>query len=115
MEERRKHTRQQADWMAEIYADDTIYTSPVRNLSLGGAELIRPQQWKPKENHFCKICFSDMNPDHTLEVRMQICWIGSFSVGLKYHDLGMSQKIKLNKIISDITKTTVIPNSHFVM
>ena len=115
MKERREFPRQQADWLAEIYADDTIYTSPVRNLSLGGAELIRPQQWKPKQDHFCKICFSDMNPDHTLEVRMQICWVSSFSVGLKYHDMGLMQKVKLNKIISDMSKSAAFEGSHFVM
>ena len=115
MKERREFPRRQADWLAEIYADDTIYTSPVRNLSLGGAELIRPQQWKPKQDHFCKIRFSDMNPSHTLEVRMQVCWMTNFSIGLKYHDLGMTQKLKLNKIISDITKISVSHGNHFVM
>ena len=115
MKERRQFTREQADWLADIYTNDTIFTSPVRNLSLGGAELIRPQLWKPKINHFCKVCFTDMNPSHTLEVRMQICWMTSFSVGLKYHDLGMMQKIKLNKIISDISKNAAFEGNHFVM
>ena len=55
MKERREFVREQADWLADIYADDTIYTSPVRNLSLGGIELMRPPLWKPKENHFFKI------------------------------------------------------------
>lgn len=115
MKERRQFTREQADWLAEIYTNDTIFTSPVRNLSLGGAELIRPQLWRPKVRHFCKVSFSDMNPAHTLEVRMQICWVTDFSVGLKYHDLELMQKIKLNKIISEISQTSAFGGSQFVM
>ena len=87
MKERREFTREQADWLADIYADDTIYTAPVRNLSLGGIELMRPPLWKPKSNCFCKISLSDMVPSHTLEVRMQICWVTENSVGLKYHEM----------------------------
>lgn len=52
MKERREFVREQADWLADIYADDTIYTAPVRNLSLGGVELIRPLLRKPKSSHF---------------------------------------------------------------
>ncbi len=112
MKERREFTREQADWLADIYTDDTIYTAPVRNLSLGGIELIRPPLWKTKSNHFCKISLSDMVPSHTLEVRMQVCWVTDNAVGLKYHEMGMAEKIKLNKIIS---KISAMESSHFVM
>lgn len=115
MEDRREFVREQADWLADIYADDTIYTAPVRNLSLGGIELMRPPLWKPKSEHFCKISLSDMVPSHTLEVRMQICWITDNAVGLKYHELKFGEKVKLNKIISNISRTAAMQSSHFVM
>jgi len=114
MKERREFTREQADWLADIYANDTIYTAPVRNLSLGGIELMRPPLWKPKSNHFCKISLSDMVPSHTLEVRMQVCWITENAVGLKYHELKFGEKIKLNKIISGISRVVTMESS-FIM
>lgn len=110
MQERRQFVREQADWLADIYADDTIYTAPVRNLSLGGIELMRPLQWKPKPKHFFKISLSDMDPTHTLEARMEICWVTQNGVGLKFHELKFREKIKLNKILSNPTK-----ESQFVM
>ena len=112
MKERREFIREQADWLAEIYTDDTIYTSPVRNLSYGGAELMRPPLWKPKPHYTFRICFSDMIPSHTLEVHMQVCWVTKARVGLKYHDLGLSEKIKLNKIISDISIAITLESGH---
>jgi PilZ domain-containing protein len=115
VDERREFARRQADWLADIYADDTIYTSPVRNLSLGGIEIMRPPLWKPKDNHFCKISLSDMVPSHTLEVRMEVCWTSEKAVGLKYHELKFKEKVKLNKIISDITRTMSMNSGHFVM
>lgn len=115
MEERRESPRKQADWLADIYADDTIYTSPVRNLSQGGAEFIRPQLWKPKKDHFCKVCFSDMIPSHTFEARMQICWITDFSIGMKYHDIKFKERIRLNKILSRLSKAAAFEDGHFVM
>ena len=115
MKERREHVREQADWLADIYADDTIYTSPVRNLSLGGLEIMRPPHWKPKTNHFCKICLSDMSPHNTLEARFEICWLTDVSVGLKFHELKFREKIKLNKILSSITKAETVNGGHFVM
>lgn len=72
MNERRKFPREQAVWLAEIYTDDTIYTAPVRNLSLGGAELFRPQLWRPKPDNFFKISLSDMTPSNILDLRMQV-------------------------------------------
>ncbi len=115
MDERRASVREHADWLADIYVDDTIYTAPVRNLSLGGVELMRPPLWKAKSQHFCKICLSDMDPSHTLEARMQICWVSDNSVGLKYHELKFKEKVKLNKIISSLSKSAAMEGSHFVM
>lgn len=115
MQERREFVREQADWLADIYADETIYTSPVRNLSLGGIEIMRPLLWKPKANHFCKICLSDMSPTNTLEARLEVCWITESSVGLKFHELKFREKIKLNKILSGITKAMSVDSGHFVM
>jgi PilZ domain-containing protein len=115
VEERREHVREQADWLADIYADDTIYTSPVRNLSLGGIEIMRPPLWKPKARHFCRISLSDMIPSHTLEVRTEICWISEKAVGLKYHELKFKEKIKLNKIISGLSRAMTTDSAHYVM
>jgi PilZ domain len=115
MQERREHTREHTDWLSEVYADDTIYTSPVRNLSLGGVELMRSPLWKPKQDHILKISLSDMVPDHTLEVRMQVCWVTNSHVGLKFHELSFKQKIKLNKILSTIARTIAFEDGHFVM
>lgn len=112
MKERREHVREQADWVADIYADDTIYTSPVRNLSLGGLELWRPPQWKPKAKHFCKICLSDMSPDINLQARMEVCWLTETSVGLKFHEIKFREKIKLNKILSSISRSAAVNNIH---
>ncbi len=114
MQERREFAREQADWLADIYADDTIYTSPVRNLSLGGIEIIRPPLWKPKANHFCKICLSDMIPSHSLEVRMEVCWVSNNAVGLKYHELKFREKVKLNKIISGISRIVTMESSYIM-
>jgi PilZ domain-containing protein len=111
VKERREFDREQADWLADIYANDTIYTSPVRNLSLGGIEIMRPPLWKPKSNHFCKISLSDMVPSHSLEVRMQVCWLTDSAVGLKYHELKFGEKIKLNKIISDLSRIVTMESS----
>ena len=113
MKERREFVREQADWRADIYADDTIYTSPLRNLSLGGIEIMRPLLWKPKSKNFCKISLSDMIPSHTLEVRMEICWITEKGVGLKYHELNFKERIKLNKILSNIANN--LKDMHFAM
>ncbi|HIF52046.1 MAG TPA: PilZ domain-containing protein [Thiotrichaceae bacterium] len=115
MDERRKFTREQADWVADIYVGETIHTAPVRNLSLGGLELIRPPLWHPKHKHFCKISLSDMIPSHTLEVRMEVCWVTDNAVGLNYHELKFKEKIKLNKIISHLSKTAVLADGHFTM
>jgi len=115
MQERREFVRKQADWLADIYANDTIYTSPVRNLSLGGIEIMRPPLWKPKDNHFCKICLSDMIPSHSLEVRMEVCWVTESAVGLKYHELKFKEKIKLNKLISGLSREMALESGHFVM
>ncbi len=104
MKERREFVREQADWLADIYADDTIYTAPVRNLSLGGIELMRPLSWRPKSRHLFKISLSDMNPSHTLKVRMEVCWISDNAVGLKFHEIKFREKIKLNKILSNLAK-----------
>ena len=115
MQERREHTRRQTVWLSEVHADDTIYTSPVSNLSLGGAELVRSPLWKPKQGHILKISLSDMVPNHTLEARMQVCWVTDSHVGLKFHELGFKGKIKLNKILSTIARTTAFEDGHFVM
>ena len=115
MKERREHSREQADWLADIYADDTIYTSPVRNLSLGGLEVMRPPLWKPKTSHFCKICLSDMSPNNTLQARLEVCWVTDSCVGLKFHELKFREKIKLNKILSSITKSASVDGGHLVM
>ena len=115
MKERREHIREQADWLADIYADDTIYTSPVRNLSLGGLEIMRPPLWKPKVKHFCKISLSDMSPNNTLEARFEVCWLTEKSVGLKFHELKLKEKIKLNKILSSISNSVAAYHCHFVM
>ncbi|NOG59987.1 MAG: PilZ domain-containing protein [Proteobacteria bacterium] len=115
MQERRQDTREQADWLAEIYADETIYTSPVRNLSMGGIEIMRPPLWKPKTDHFCKISLSDMIPSHSLDVRMQIRWVSEKAVGLKYHELKISDRIKLVKIISGITNQIKMERNYFAM
>ncbi len=114
MQERREFVREQADWLADIYADDTIYTSPVRNLSLGGIEIIRPPLWKPKPDHFCKVSLSDMIPSHSLEVRMKICWVTENAVGMKYHEIKFRERIKLNKIISSISKVIMMENSYIM-
>jgi PilZ domain-containing protein len=115
MKDRRTSVREHADWRADIYVDETIYTAPVRNLSLGGVELMRPPLWSPKSQHFCKVSLSDMDPDHSLEARMQICWVSDQSVGLKYHELKFKEKVKLNKIISSLSKTAAMDGAHFVM
>ena len=115
MRERRQHVREQADWLADIYADDTIYTSPVRNLSLGGLEIMRPPNWKPKTKHFCKISLSDMSPNNSLEARFEVCWLTEKSVGLKFHELKFREKIKLNKILSSISKTMTAETAHLTM
>jgi PilZ domain len=115
VKERREFTREQADWLADIYTDDTIYTAPVRNLSLGGAELIRPPLWKPKSDNIIKICFSNMTATGGLELRMQVCWMTENSVGLKYHDIEMMQKIKLNKLLSGMAKTAAFESANYVM
>jgi PilZ domain-containing protein len=115
MDDRRKFVREHADWLADVYVEDTIYTAPVRNLSLGGVELMRPPLWKPKAQHFCKISLSDMVPSHTLQVRMQVCWITEIAVGLKFHELKLKEKVKLNKILSILSKTAAMDGAHFVM
>lgn len=115
MQERREFIREHADWLADIYIGNTVYTAPVRNLSLGGVELMRPPLWEPKAEHFCRISLSDMEPSHTLEVRMQVCWSTKSSVGLKYHELKFKEKIKLNKILSNISKIAAMGSSNFVM
>ena len=115
MDERRKYIREQADWVADIYVGNDIYTAPVRNLSLGGIEVMRPPLWKPLENHFCKVSLSDMVPSHTLEIRMEICWVTEVAVGLKYHELQFNQQIILNKIISELSKTAALHGGLFVM
>ncbi len=111
MKERRQYPRQQADWLAQINIDDDIYTSPVRNLSRGGVELIRPQRWKPVLGQHYKVCLSDMNPENSLEINMRVCWLSKFSVGLSFQDLEMVERRLLDKIISDITNN---PVSHAV-
>ena len=108
MKERREFVREEADWLADIYADDTIYTSPLRNLSLGGIEITRPLLWNPKSNHFFKISLTDMIPSHSLEARMEVCWITENAVGLKFHELEFKEKIKLNKIISGISRDVTL-------
>ena len=115
MKERRNHVREQADLLADVYADDTIYTSPVRNLSLGGMEIMRPPLWKPKNNNFCKVSLSDMSPDNTLQARLEICWSTEHYVGLKFHELQFKERIKLNKILSSISKSMAIDSVNLVM
>jgi len=115
MNERREFTREQADWRADIYTDETIYTAPVRNLSLGGIELFRPIHWSPKPKHFCKISLSDMMPSHTIDVRMEICWVTEKYIGLKYHELKFRERIKLNKILSIMANSAILKDAHFVM
>jgi len=115
MKERREFVREQADWLADIYADDTIYTAPVRNLSLGGIEIMRPPLWKPKPDHFCKISLSDMVPSHGLEVRMKICWATENAVGLKYQELKFKQRIQLVKIIAGISRPPTLKNNLFAI
>ncbi len=115
VKDRRNFSREQADWVAEVYTEDTTYTAPVRNLSLGGAELMRPPLWKPEQNNLYKISFSDMVPSHTLYVHMQVCWITKTYVGLKFHELGSNEEVRLNKIISSISRTAVLEDGHFVM
>ncbi len=115
MKNRRKFHREQADLVAEIHTDGTIYTAPVQNLSLGGAELFCPQLWRPKPEQFFKIILTDMKPSNALEIKMQVCWISDVSVGMKYHDMKMGQKIKLNKILSNMARKTVLEHDHFVM
>ena len=115
MKERREFVREQADWLAKIYTDDTIYTSPVRNLSLGGLEVMRPPLWKPKTKQFCKICLSDMSPTNTLTAWLEVCWFEEHSVGLTFHELKFREKIKLNKILSSISRTTATSSAHYVM
>ena len=113
MKERRKSHRERTDWLAEVYTDDIIYTSPVRNLSLGGAELIRSPLWKAKQDHICKICFSDKVPSHTIEVRMKVCWVTKDHVGLKFQGLSFKQKIILDKLISSITKAVAFESGYW--
>ena len=113
MQERREFPRAQTDWSAEVYTDGTIYTLPVRNLSLGGAELMRPTLWEAKQDHICNISFSDMVPSHALEVRMKVCWVTKAHVGLKFHGLGFKERIILNKLISNITRTVAYESSYW--
>jgi len=115
VKERRIFPREQADWLAEIYTDDTIYTAPVRNLSLGGVELFRPQLWRPKPENFFKISLTDMTPSNTLDLKMEVCWVSDVSIGLKYHGMEMGQKIKLNKILSNMSREAVLENNHLVI
>lgn len=115
MEERREFVREQADWLADIYADETIYTAPVRNLSLGGIEIMRPPLWKPKTDHFCRVSLSDMSPSHSLDARMEICWVSENAVGLKYHELKFRQRIQLVKIIAGISRPPTSDRVLFTM
>ncbi len=115
MQERREYTRVHTDWLSEIFTDETIYSSPVSNLSLGGAELVRPHMWKPKQDNIFKVSLNDNVPAHTLEARMQVCWVTDSHVGLKFHELSFKGKIKLNKILSTIARTTAFEDGHFVM
>ena len=101
MEERRKFSREQADWLAEIHVDDTIYTAPVRNLSIGGIEVIRTLLWRPKPDQTCRVSLTDMHPDHTLDVQMQVCWVTERYVGLKYLELKDEERMILNEILAN--------------
>ncbi len=115
MSERRNFPREDAGWQVDIYENETTFTSTINNLSLGGAELVRPSDWNPEQSHFCTINFSIGNPSHTLKVKMKICWVTDSCVGLKYHEIEKAQKVKLNKILSQMARIAVAANSHFGM
>ena len=114
MNERRGAARIKTEWQAHIYLGNTVFNSPVKNISLGGTELNRPDGWHPECDEQYRICIKSDGRNKKLDVNMQICWVSKTSVGLKYHDLQLREKIQLNKIISDLTRDTVLMDTHVI-
>ncbi len=114
MNERRGSVRLQTDWQAQIYFENTVFNSPLKNISLGGTEVSRPDGWHPECDEFYRISINSDARNNKLDVNMQICWVSKNSVGLKYHDLRLNERIQLNKIISDLSRDAVLKQTHVI-
>ncbi len=108
MKDRRKFPRREVSYTAEILTNKTVYRVPIRNLSQGGIEVIRPQNWETKPEYLLKININDMAKPSTFISRIQICWMTDSSIGLKFHKMEMQKKILLNKILSTISRNEVM-------
>ena len=114
MRDRRIHSRLGSDWNVHICHLGNAFQTHLCNISQGGVELRRPEDWLPVINQSCDLSMP-VNDKHDLEVCMSVCWISNNSVGMKFSTLTRAQQRLLNRLLSELSQKVMLQESQLIM